>query len=246
VKYPFRLGALAAVTGVAIMVFALGASGSAKRVVASTSCYPGNEFTAAVEGGGELGPGGAFSASSEGSGTTTNTEEGNLAGSAVWNMKLNVTGNSGGAFTYSSGSMSGSIRAEIRIAGNVFHTRFVSNCIAEAVVENDGDGDYLIEAEFEGTASNPPWNANGSGPAVLSVTFQTEGAADHHAVQSWVFGLEQGITCSETSNEFNMVGGGASGKVDIPTALNTSSGETRSRASLPGSGTSCSGVYFGD
>jgi hypothetical protein len=136
-----------------------------------------------------------------------------------------VTGNTGGETPFSAtvGSMKGELETVAHIQGWPKAIRFESTCIAEARVENDGDGDVLIEAEFQGTETGAPW---GSGPAVASIVLSGDGSS----ASNFSFGLEQGTTCHETENEIAIAGGGHAWMNMNPTLA---SGEQRGRAGLP-------------
>jgi hypothetical protein len=241
-----RLVPLAAVA-VGALVFALVALGSSKHSTRASaknaSCYPGNEFTTT---GGDVsvpnGPGGRFKAASTGSASKTS------GATATWDVSVNVRGNNGAAFTYSAGSMTGTLKATWNLPSFTPKIKFVSRCIAEASLVRDTSGDTEIEAEFEGTIINPPWGG-GPAPAVAFVTIETNTTSGSGPVVSFGSGAEPGTTCSEGSGfEFRPLetsDPAPSGTLTSKPAMNPA-GEERARAGLPAPWTAtniCPGVY---
>jgi hypothetical protein len=230
----------AAVAGLlGTLVFAAAASATPTRSAspkhaATTSCYADNEFSlvAASLPGSEFG---AFSAASSGSGDGV---VGKRTKHVTWDVALKVTGNDAwksqsGDFLATKGTMDGSLTITVALSKKRTLT-FTSRCVAEAVIEDDGEGDQIIEAEFEG------WI--GKKPVVASIVLSSE----QGTVSSFSIGLEYGVTCKESPKGEISVAGSGSGPLSMDPAL--ASGAQRGRASLPKPWTasnSCPDVFFG-
>jgi hypothetical protein len=227
VKRLVPVAVLAAVV-VGVLAFALGASGSATKN--SSSCYPGNEFTADAAGM-PNGPGGAFTGESQGQAFPGGTQ-------LDWKMKVEVTGNNGAAFTYSAGTMSGSLTAKWKTKGHP-KAVFESTCIAEARIITDDTGDAEIEAEFEGTLKHPLWGGPGT-PAVVTAAIETDGAGGSGRIVAAKLEASKGTTCFESTDPFEFSYKGTlefdakspTGTLTTTPTLNPA-GEGRSRVGLP-------------
>jgi hypothetical protein len=229
--------ALAALLGT--LVFATAASATPSRSAspktsATTSCYANNEFSlvAASLPGSEFG---AFSAASQGTGDGL---VGNHTKHVTWDVALSVTGNEAwksqtGDFLATKGTMDGSLTLTVAVSKKRTIT-FTSRCVAEAVIEDDGNGDQIIEAEFEGWV--------GKKPVVASIVLSSEAGT----VSSFSIGLEYGVTCKESPKGEISVAGSGTGPLSMDPTL--ASGAQRGRAALPKPWTasnSCPDVFFG-
>jgi hypothetical protein len=188
-----------------VMLWPTALAGSAlagsEREKKSNSCYPTNSngnitFNLVATGITGYEPG-SFKASSSGEGPATISEDGGAA-KVEWEFKEAVTDPTSGAT-----DMSGKLEFSIKRAGQKT-IKFESRCIAEAVLENDGAGDHLLEAELEGTVKNAPW---GNGPAVASILVSGELNADGKGqVSGFTLAVEKGTTCFEPGDEITAKG----------------------------------------
>jgi hypothetical protein len=227
------------------LVFAAVASATPSRSAShktarTTSCYPSNEFSLVAQSlpGSEFG---AFWAASSGSGDGTASDAPNITKHVTWALSTKVTGNApdwkGTApdFAATKGSLNGSLKLTLTWGVNK-KIRFTSRCLAEIVIEDDGGGDQIIEAEFEGLM--------GKQPAIASILIT--GDAKAGTVSSFNVGLEKGVTCSEQSQGEISVAGSGTGSLSQNPAL--ASGANRGRAALPAPWTGanpCPDVFFG-
>ena len=233
----------------AVLVFVAAASASPSRsavhkavrgVAKTTSCFPANEFSlvAASLPGSQFG---AFSAASSGSGDGVTSDTIPITKHVTWNMSAKVTGNSPDGlgtvpdFAATKGTLNGWLKVTMTWGLNK-KIRFTSSCLAELVIEDDGGGDQIIEAEFQGTL--------GQQPAIASVLFTGDNAAG--TVSSFTVGLEHGVTCTEASAGEITVKGSGSGTLSQKPVL--ASNTNKGRAGLPAGFTGsspCSDVSFG-
>jgi hypothetical protein len=209
------------------------------RTIRTTSCFPSNEFSLVAQSlpGSEFG---AFSSASSGSGDGVSSD-GNIAKHVTWSMSTKVTGNAPDwkgtvpDFAATKGTLNGWLKLTMTWGQNK-KIRFTSQCLAEIVIEDDGGGDQLIEAEFQGTL--------GKVPVVASILLTGDATAG--TVSSFTVGLEQGVTCNEPSTSEITVKGSGSGSLSQSPTL--ASGANRGRAALPAPWTgsnSCPDVAFG-
>jgi hypothetical protein len=180
---------------------------------------------------------GGFKGASTGSGTPTG------GGWVRWKFEEEVFGNTGSTspFSWTPGSMEGVLKIVLHAKGQTGNTVFTGRCIQEAVVEDDGSGDQLLESEFEGRVTNAPWGAS---RAVASVLFTGDAAAG--TVSQFKIGIEKGVTCNESTHKEIASEGSAKGTLSISPPLD--SGTSRGRAGLPDGVTPgenpCPDVFF--
>lgn len=239
-----RIAALAA-TVTALGVLAFAGLAQARHPPANGSCYPDNEFAVVAPG--------SFWAMTVGSGSGTaeieeptgthdvpSVKATETKANVSWRFWQMVTGNAGPLYTVPShGSMRGRLEVTVSWPELGLHTTtFVSNCIAEAALDNGG-----IEAELEGTVSNFP--VHGKEAPTQAVGSITASSAGGHDVK-YKIGVGLGKTCYEGTYgvdewEFS-VGGTGTGWFHAPANM------TAGRAAVPHefapSSNPCPGVFF--
>ena len=236
--------AVAVLVPAVALTFSLVAFGAAKHRVAHTGakvdvssapCFPSNQVTVSNH----FGP---FSAISSGSGTGKVSDSSpEQTASVTWTAFESVTGNNGTiSWSNTPGGMSGSLKADITIAGPTPDVRhFTSYGILEANVEDDGDYDVLMEAEYCGKVAIKSSNlhdkactkSSPESPTCRNATATLELSGDGTEVSNFRLSIDYGTACNEAeAGELTVHGGGTGSWSNTP---KLASGEQRGRVNFP-------------